>query len=527
MANSSNVGIWNGARREMEDEGWKLVRTLRGGTKAMREAREVYTPRMDLEKRDNTRYERRLKRSVLYPAYDDRVESLASLPFQREPTIDGTLPEPLDRLLSDADRCGTSLAAFMQVIYQDAIDKGMGVFLVDNVSFDDLPLTEVDQIDARPYFLRVIPDNIVGFRTQNRAGREVVTEFRYREWSWEAGIDGYDMLVDRVRVWDEKLVTVWKRATTETSIDREEKAELSHLAGYVIESSRPHGFPGGIPLVVCYTNKVGTLHAKPALIALAWLNVAHWESCSIQGDALAYCRAPTRVIAGASSEVAEQKPTASTGATIIDTSPDFTMSFVEIAGTSLAAGEREIDQLRLMMEALGMRPMMSTQGPETATGEVRADMQEKSKAQSWVEALEWAIYKGFEKAATWLGMKLPDDFDVTLFKDSSLIAGKATDLPVLMQMAQGRLISLRSFLAEVKARGVTVTIDDVEEEVEAIRTEAEEAVQRQMDAMANRFIAEREAGVGPEDGSPGPGTVPPRRPQEEDEEDEGEEVVEE
>lgn len=521
----NTVGTWNGARREMEDEGWLVARTLRGGTKAMREARETYTPRMDMEYKEPSRYERRLKRSTLYPGYDDRVESLASLPFQKEPTIEGELPEPLDRIISDADRCGTSLAAFMQSIYEDAIDRGMGMFLVDNVPYENLPLTEVDELDARPYFVRILPDNLVGFRTETRNGRDVVVQLRYRNWLWVPGPSGTDQLIDRVYVWDESTVTTWERASPEQTIDREEKAAMQSSSGYRIVDQRAHGYPDGIPLVVAYTRKVGTLHAKPALLSLAWINVAHWESCSIQADALAYCRSPTRVIAGASQEVAEQKPTASTGATIIDTSPDLTMTFVEIAGTSLAAGEREIEMLRLQMEALGMRPMMSSQGPETATGEVRADMAEKSKAQAWVENVEWAIYQGFEKAAKWLGMELPDDFDITLFKDSSLIAGKATDLPVLMQMASTRSLSLASFLREVKARGVLVTVEDIEAEVETIRTEAEEAVQRQMDAMANRFIAEREAGGGTDDGSPGPGTVPPRRPPDdeegEDEEDEG------
>jgi hypothetical protein len=127
-------------------------------------------------------------------------------------------------------------------------------------------------------------------------------------------------------------------------------------------------------------------------------------------------------------------------------------------------------------------------------------MQEKSKAQSWVEALEWAIYQGFEKAARWVGQQLPEDFDITLFKDSSLVAGKATDLPILLQMVQQRHISLPSFLREVKARGVLVTIDDIDEEVEIIRTEAEQAVQRQMEALANRMIGERP----PEDGDEQP-----------------------
>lgn len=513
---AKTVGTWNGARREMEFEGWRLVRTLRGGTKAMREAREEMTPKTDIEHSQPRRYETRLKHSVLYPAYDDRVRSLASLPFQKELSIEGELDEPLDRLIGDADRCGTSLAAFCQSIYEDAIDRGMGLFLVDNVPTDGMTLVDADMADARPYFLRIAPDNLIGFSTDTFAGRDVVTELRYREWLWRPGDDGLDRLVDRIRVWTTTDVYIWEKITGERDIDREAKAALESGYGYRLVESFPHGFAMGIPLVAVYTNKVATLQAKPALLDLAYLNVAHWESCSIQGSALRYSRSPILKVSGASHEVAEQRPITGPGATIIDTSDTLDIGFVEIAGTSLAAGEREIDMLRLQMEALGMRPMMAAQGPQTATGEVRADMAEKSRAQAWVEALEWAIYQAFRHAATWVGQTLADDFDITLFKDSSLIAGKATDIPTLGAMASQRHISLPTYLREVKARGVLVTVDDVDAEVEAIRVEAEEAVQRQMDAMANRFIAEREAG---EVGPPGEGTVPPRRPGEDETED--------
>ena len=94
----------------------------------------------------------------------------------------------------------------------------------------------------------------------------------------------------------------------------------------------------------------------------------------------------------------------------------------------------------------------------------------------------------------------------------------AERLPTLARMEPGDLAYLHD-------RGAVFSVDDVDEEVETIRTEAEEAVQRQMDAMANRFIEERDAGGGdgpPDDGSPGPGTVPPRTPDDEGDEDEDE-----
>jgi hypothetical protein len=498
MANAQTVGVWNGPRREMEEEGWKLVRTLRGGTKAMREAGEYYTPRTSRERKEPMRYQDRLRRSVLFPMYDTQVRYIASLPFQKAPTVIGNLPEPLDRILGDADRMGTSLANFMRKIYEDAIDRGVGLFLVDNVPVEGLPLTVVDEMDARPYFCRIAPDNLVGFRTATKHGREVVVELRYREWLYRPSGMGFDTLVDRVVVWTEDEVQTWEHQTAKRDIDREMESAQEFGTGYQLIESRPHGYEG-IPLVTVYTEQVSTLHGKPAMLDLAYINVAHWNSSSIQGEALHYSRSPILKMTGISRELAERKPEVGPGSHVIDTADTADIGFIEIAGTSLTAGREEIGALQAQMDALGLRPLLSVGGPQTATGEVRADLAEKSQAQAWVQGLEWAIYQAFQKAAKWLGMVLPEDFDIQLFKDSSLIAGRAQDLPVLQQMAQLGLLTKATLLAEFKARGVLVTVEDVAEEVEAMAVEAEQAVERQMAAMADRMISDRQPPQDPND----------------------------
>lgn len=490
ITRGDTVGLWSGARREMEDEGWLVVRTLQGGTKAMRAAKEVFTPATEYEAKVAGRYDDRIKRSVLYPAYADRVKKVAALPFQKEPTITGEIPEPLDRIVADADRDGTPMAMFAKKIYGDAIDRGMGMFLIDNVPAPNgLNRLDADKIDARPYWCRIAPDNLLGFQAKTEHGRDVVTELRYRHWHYKPDKDGIDRLMDRVVVWTQTTTETWEKSEAGSTIDRDQKAGSAAAGTYKLVSTVNHGFPDGIPLVVVYTDKVDTLQAKPPMIDLAWLNVAHWQSQSMQGEALHYCRSPILLMSGASREVAEQKPNTGPGSKIVDTSADLVVSFVEIAGTSLQAGEREIETLRLQMEALGMRPLMAAGGPDTATGEVRADMAEKSEAQSWVEAMEWAIIKGFHLAAQWVGVKMPEDFNVSLFKDSSLIAGKATDLPFLFSIKDS--LTPRTFLSEVKARGVLVTVDDIDQEVADVENEKQNSMQRQMDAMAARMVADR------------------------------------
>lgn len=494
MPAASSVGTWNGARREMEEDGWLIVRTLNGGTKAMRKAGDTLTPRTEAEHKDPERYKSRLKRSSLYPAYTETVEKIAALPFQKEPTVNGDLPDRIARIVEDADRDGRSLAVFAKRIYQDAIDRGMGLFIVDNMPVaPGTPLPDVERDDLRPYFTRIEPDNLIGFQTSQRNGRDVVTELRYREWSWRPNAEGTgESLVDRVKVWSESIVQIWERTTQATVTNRDTKAGQSSPGNYTLVREWEHGFEGGIPLIVVYTKQVAPLEARPPLLELAYLNVTHWNSQSMQRDALHYCRVPILKIAGASQNTVDQRPVASPGATIADTSQDLDVSFVEIAGTSLQAGERDIETLRQQMEALGMHPLIATSGPQTATGEIRADQAEKSKAQSWVEALEWAIWRAFQFASQWINEPLPEDFAVTLFKDSSLIAGRAQDLPVLERLFTLKAITRSTWLREVKARGVLVTVDNVDDEIAAVDSESEASSEAAMNAMAERMKQEEQ-----------------------------------
>ena len=143
--------------------------------------------------------------------------------------------------------------------------------------------------------------------------------------------------------------------------------------------------------------------------------------------------------------------------------------------------------------ALGMQPLMAVAGPSTATGEVRADSNEKSEAQRWIEALEWAIYTAFEHAATWLGTELPEDFDWTLYRDSSLIAGKATDVPVIVQLMNARQIPLNVGLRELAVRGVLSTVDDADALAAEIELRQERGLEAQMQAMIASVERERAA----------------------------------
>lgn len=493
------IGRHSGQRDEMEPH-WNVCRTLMGGTPAMRKAGGLFTPETARERKEPALYNERLQASVLLDAYEAAVKRIASAPFEKPPTVVGELPWQFDRIYKDADRMGNSLSVFGAQIYQDAVDRGMGMFLVDNVPtvVDDatkgedgqpvvkrrgMRANEVETFDARPYFVRIDPDNFVGAQFEVRNGREFYTELRVREWAYKPDPNNQfrELLVERVRVFTGTEVELWERNYGNTRVvDATEMAGKGDSTGYtLIEGPHPTDFPDGeIPLVVVYTNKIGTLHARPPMLGLAWQNVEHWNLTSIHKNALRYCLSPVLFGKGMSSEDRENPPKTGEGARLITTSETAELRFVEIAGTSLSASERLIDKNESRMRVASVEHLQ--QGSATATGEVRAEMRAMSEAQRWVEAMEWALYYAYGLAAKWVsatsqkGYELPDDFNITLHRASSvmLVANPARTQALQADVQAGRLTHL-TYLKERKRSGDFA--DDFDPEAEAAAVQAEKA----------------------------------------------------
>lgn len=497
------IGIFGVSRLAME-EWWILPRTLRGGTQAMRAAAETYLPAYNVEMRNRDLYKKRLNKARLFPAYDRAVCDLASLPFQKAPALPGIeeLDPRLQKLQENADRCGTSLWAFMAQIHEDAIDRGIGLFLVDNVPTGGVSIADAEKMDVRPYFARVMPDNLVGSVSVMKNGAEKVVDLRVREWVTTTNGDGTETTVQRIRHWDETNVEVWQQrsgSAVATAVGMTERGGNTGPSGFdLVEPPRPHGFPDGVPVVVHYTRRLSSMLAQPPMEELAWENVAHWQARSEQDAALTMGRFPILRGKGLSEEVAERQPVLGPGATVTDTSSDADWAFVEISGASIAAGDKQLDRIESNMAWLAMQPIVQANGPTTATGEVRADVREKATAQKWAEGLEWAFYRAFGMAAAWIDQSLPDAFDVALWRDFSILSPSAQQDIANMQadLRDGHL-TLGTYLRELKRRGKLAEDWDPEEEEVALDADAEKKQEADMQRVIAQIERERQTAGAP------------------------------
>lgn len=496
MVNGKTVGLRSGARFEMEAD-WRFCRVLRGGTRALREASVEFTPKTAREREDAQAYTERLASSTLYDVYGETIARIASLPFQKPPVIAAgdELPEQVAKMVDDADRAGTSLSVFAATIYQDAIDRGMGMFLVDNVPVQPgTSQVEADAIDARPYLSRIDPDNLVGFRSETRFGREVCIELRVREWVYENNpTTGVDELVEMIRVYTGSTVEVWKRNLGRAAMtDSRETAAAStgdRTEFTLSVPAQPTYFPNGeIPLVVIYTKPVGFMHAKPPLLELAHLNLKHWNQQSILDSSIRYCGHPLLFGRGFTTEEREARPKTGEGARILVQSETAQLSFVEIAGTSIAAQREEVAKTEARMRASAADPLQKSSA--TATGEVRSEMRDQSEAQKWIEALEWGFYRAFVVACEWLGERVPESFNISFHRTSSLlqVANPQRTLALKADVDAG-LITPETYLKERARSGDFADDFDPSTEAEAVAMQKERTQQAQMDAMAAQMKA--------------------------------------
>ena len=472
MATSTTIGTWHPARQNAEDD-WQVTRALRGGTTAMRSLGELFLPKDWRELRKPDEYLKRLKMSFLFPAYDDTIRKLAARPFQRGVTMTETGNPLIDDLVGDCDRKGTSLTNFARMLHDTACDRGVAHFLVDLPAVQANSLAQQIELDIRPYFSMVHPDNLINWGwTQDATGRDVLDFVCIYE---QADVfDPQDPFrskaVERIRFWSRDAWQVWQRDRVQTDAAKRGFAmgsndliqtptqALQHNSSdqsqaYELVREGPNAL-GVVPLVTYYTRKREPLTGKPPLLDLAWLNVKHWQTSSQQNYILHYVRAPMIQGKGLTQDQIEAGVTLGAGATMLSTDPNFAMSYLEPSGAATTSGREDIKDTEQQMTALGMQPLLMTTGPDTATGKAIDEVRAQSEAQSWAESLEWALYTGCELAAAWIGYPLPEDFDVTVFRDFGLVLRSAQDLQMLQADATAGRVTTERYLLEAKRRGL-------------------------------------------------------------------------
>lgn len=439
---------------------WELTEALLCGTRHMRGAGEKYLPRWPNE--DQKSYAARLAVAVLYPAYSRTVTTLAAKPFSKPLKVEDDVPAKLVEWLDDIDMQGRNLHVFASDCMELMLGPGLGCILVDypDASKSVQPtaagvVTQAEEQRAglRPYWLLIKPRQIIGWRAERVRGEWTLNQFRFMECVEEPDGEFGTMEIEQVRVLEPGK---WRTFRQDTNDPRK---WVLHDEGTTTLQE--------VPIVPLYGVRTGFMAAKPPLIELAHLSVAHWQSSSDQQNILHVARVPILTVTGVQDGIGQngeaQPWTFSIGASAAVKLPmGATMAYVEHTGKAVEAGAAELETLEQRMRQAGAELLVLGPSPTTRI-EAAADNEVATCAlQRMTQALEDALDEALDITARWVGEATGGH--VTLFSDfGALTLGDAQN-QLIADMEAAGVISKQTAFEESQRRGVLAADRTWEEE---------------------------------------------------------------
>jgi hypothetical protein len=457
---TSSVNTTTSAYDTMAED-WKLIRDLMGGTRTMRAAGEAWLPQEPSEEDDTTGalYEARLNRTILFNGFRKSVSSMAGAVFRSPLTLSEDMPEKVVEFKDDIDLQGSQINTFARRVFGDALAVGLSHILVDHPRGSDESKTKAEEkaAGARPYWIHVPAERLIGWRSENRDGLQVLTEARIRETVMEPDGKWGEKAVAQVRVLRPGSFEVYREGKNEWSKVEDGKTSLDY-----------------IPLVTIQTDATGFMTARPPLLDLAWLNLVHWQSSSDQRNILHVARVPILSFMGFDDEDCKSVTIGPlTG--IRSTRTDARVSFVEHSGKAIDAGRDDLKDTEERMAVMGVELLVSRTGTrdfksmKTATQTAVEATQAESALSSMAQSLENGIDLAFEYTADFLGVEPTGEthFDASL----RLPFISASDFDTLLKLREIRELSGSTLLEEFRRRGLLPDTFDIAKEAEKLAAE--------------------------------------------------------
>ena len=425
---------------------WSVLDALLGGTPAMRAAGETYLPRWPNE--EAASYQARLATATLLPSYKRTVRVLSGKPFSRALTLEA--PESILTWAEDVDRQGVNLHGFAAEMFEEAF-FGLAGILVEYPQMVPVKtgrtVAQVEASGARPYFVRVKHEQILGWRTEAVGGRVRLSQLRLMESAEEPDGAYGSVFVPQVRVLFPGGWQVWR--------------ETIKAGEWVLHAEGTTSL-SDIPFVPLYGIRSGFMCGKPPLLDLAYLNVKHWQSQSDQDTILHVARVPILAVKGVGEDFT--LTVGSSAAVDLGDNERAEIKFVEHSGAAIEAGAKSLAALEDQMIQTGAELLVQKPGARTATEDANDAEGNKCDLQRMAEAFEDALDMALDFMAQYA--RLPTGGNVSLFKDFGAASLSDASAQLIQALQQGGLISKETAIAELKRRGVLSQEVDAANEAE-------------------------------------------------------------
>ena len=430
-----------------------LIFDLLGGERRMKQVGQKWLPREEGE--SDPKYKLRLESSYLEPVFEDGINDIVGKLLAGGVVLNEDFPAQARAWCENIDRNGNQLGNWVFTFAFNGVSKSRCGILVempkaeqplqlDGVTPRKFTDEEVKKLGLRPYFVMITPDRLIDWKTEEIAGRERYVQLRIRECvedTEDTHMTRWNRReVEQVRVLEPGYWWVFRKNG---------KGEwYEHAVGVTGLDEIPYVdfFPKGRSAMDC----------RPMFDALSRLNLRIWQSESDLANAVHAVMIPFLFGAGFDPKDPNSLVVA-TDRVVRHASKDAKLSYVEHTGKAIETGDKYVQSLLERARQKAMEPSISKPQPNTATGEMRAELNMTSDLKIMSVNLQNTLEEAFQYAFKLGKIAHPaTQGSLTLPRNFGLVGRPVSDLTVLQGMANAPTpaLSPESVFEGAKARGM-------------------------------------------------------------------------
>lgn len=474
-----------------------LCDALMLGTSGVRALGENGLPKWPSEKPEH--YKIRASTTQVARYYQRTVQASTGMIVATPPALAEDANALMKADWEDIDGKGAHGEVFARGLCEDAINGGFCAILVDAPPVPDtiaLTLADEQALGLRPFWVRVKADQVVSWIVDVPDWLSLLTDYAKGVLTAEQ-VQAYARQTIIRQVVIHEPTDVPDGTYGVRCADRYRVLRLTDtgVSFEVFERKEPDGktpedqfaFVNGgvmlragrkpfrvIPLAVVYAGRdVAPFVAEPPLLALAELNLDHYQVSADRRYLMRLCHAPTLFLAGFDDMVADEqdgtrskrKIEVGPNSVLTSTNADAKATYVVAPPDALQSSKEEKDDLVDQMAALGMSFLARNQliTSETATARQLDDAAENSTHATVARGLQDGLEQALGFHAMYRGVEAPEITVNTTYAAPSVdpqIAG------VLWQAVAADKLDVESWLQYVKTGDLP---DDIAERLEVLR----------------------------------------------------------
>lgn len=459
-AEQKSKSTFKSAAWQRQAGAWQLVSDLWEDSYFIREQGRKFLSQFPKE--PNEKFTDRLNDSVLINNFRECIETMAGTVFRTNPQPAEVSPA-LAKLFTDIDLIGNSLHKFCVDAFALCLRDGNGAIHIDAPPSDPKSISAADRKDHRPFWKFYQASQLINQQHQVVNGNRVLSKVTIESQAVEPDGEYGEKIVTKHLILS---IGAWKELTR----DGEDKE--------FIQTGEGKTGLNFIPLVT-----FADFGASPLLIALAMLNILHYNKTSDFDNWCQYACGPEKVYQYDSKQDAEhaeeyrKKNIHSPSTARLFWGQNAKVYFAEVSGAGLELARNRYQDIEKEMARIGVGMLMPSEvSPRSATEVLDSAGKSQSKLAKYTRDFENMIEKALYITGQVFNSIIPNTVDLSEQEVSKLrlkidydrLTFSADVLRLYGDLVDNGRLSLRTFLEMLKNAPEIPDTFSVEDELKRI-----------------------------------------------------------